>query len=232
MKNLSTASFFSRHLIATACLSAGVIVSVGLIATLALTPSSAQAKMYKVVGPDGKVTYTDRPPASQSKSKVKSLDRREANRIKQLPTALRKPASKHPVVLYTTTGNCNGCAAARDFLRQRGIPHSTWLVETPQDTEAFTKQTNSDSLPLLKIGTKQIEGFQRAQWNEYLTAAEYPEASALPKNYTYSKPKKMTTPKPVKPLKAQEPTQEELREQEIRMREEEALRREPGDFRF
>lgn len=234
MNQLPTTSVFSRHLATAACLSAGVIAAVGLISTLAFAPSAAQAKMYKIVGPDGKVTYTDRPPAAKSKGKVKDMDTRSAKRIRQLPTALRKPAAKHPVVLYsTTTGNCNGCAVASDFLRQRGIPHSTWLVETKEDTDAMKKKTNSNALPLLKIGNKQIEGFQREQWNEYLTAAEYPENSALPANYTFSKPRKLTTPKPVKAqAKAKEPTAEELRELEIRQREEKALSREPGDFQF
>lgn len=210
-------------------LAAGVIASIG---GLALAPSAAQAKMYKVVGPDGKVTYTDRPPAAAAKGKVKNMDRKAEKRLRQLPTALRKPAAQHPVVLYTTTTrSCNGCAVARDFLRTRGIPHSTWLVETDEDTSTFNKQTNSTALPLLKIGTKQIEGFQREQWNDYLTAAEYPENSVLPKNYSYPKPRKVTTPKPVV-VKSKESSSEELRELEIRQREEDALMRDPEEFRF
>lgn len=207
-----------------------------LCASILATPSVAQAKLYKVVGPDGKVTYTDKPPAKKAKGKVKNMDGRSSTNIKKLPAALRKPASQYPVVLYTSTDReCQGCDTARNLLRKRGIPHTEKLVNTPQDWNAFRKKTNNHALPLLKIGSKQIAGFKASQWNEYLTAAEYPKTSVLKKNHKFAKAKPLTTPKPVKKAnaeKAKKLTDAELHDLEIREREEEALRRNPNESAY
>lgn len=207
-----------------------------LCVAMVVAPSVAQAKLYKVVGPDGKVTYTDKPPTKKAKGKVKNMDGQASTNIKKLPATLRKPASKYPVVLYTSTDSaCQGCDAARNLLRKRGIPHTEKLVNTPQDWNAFRKKTNNDALPLIKIGSKQIVGFKASKWNEYLTVAEYPKTSVLKKNHKFAKAKPLTNPKPVKKAnteKAKKLTDAELHDLEIREREEEALRRNPNESAY
>ncbi len=89
------------------------------------TPVSALGQ-YKVVGPKGSVSYTDRPPA-RTPGTVEQLEV-PATTVSQvtpnaaLPLELRQVAGRYPVILYTTAKDCEGCEAGRQYLRQRGIP--------------------------------------------------------------------------------------------------------------
>ena len=66
----------------------------GLMALLTALPSQAQ---YKVVGPDGKITYTDRPPVSES-AKVTALGRRGAAASGPLGHGSSQPGELLPAV--------------------------------------------------------------------------------------------------------------------------------------
>lgn len=144
---------------------------------------------YKVIGPDGKVTYTDRQPA-QSAAKVTSLGSRgvaaSGPTDPALPLELREPAAKYPVTLYTVTGGCEPCQAARQLLRQRGIPYSEKQVQTPEDSEALERLSGGRDAPTLSIGSQVMRGLAPEVWGSYLDAAGYPRESRLPASYQYA----------------------------------------------
>lgn len=161
------------------------LCSVALIALLAA--GSAQAQ-YKVVGADGKVTYTDRPPAA-SAAKVTALSSRgieSGPTDPALPLELRQPAAKYPVTLYTVTGACDPCQSARQLLRQRGIPYAEKQVQTPEDSDALERLSGGRDAPTLAIGTQMMRGLAPEVWGSYLDAAGYPRESKLPAGYQYA----------------------------------------------
>jgi glutaredoxin len=141
--------------------------------------------LYKVVGPDGRVTYTDRPPATAPGSKVSSLGA-GGNAIAetQLPLELRQPAVRYPVTLYTMN-NCNPCDAARELLRQRGIPFAEKQVLSREDAEALQRLSGGTQAPTLAIGSQVLRGLSGDTWNSYLDSAGYPRESRLPATYQY-----------------------------------------------
>lgn len=156
-----------------------------LVTLLAAQPAHAQ---YKVIGPDGKVTYTDRPPAT-SNAKVTSLGSRGSEggpADPALPLELRQPASKYPVTLYTVTGACDPCQSARQLLRQRGIPYSEKQVVSTEDSEALERLSGGRDAPTLAIGSQMMRGFAPEVWSSYLDAAGYPRESRLPAGYQYA----------------------------------------------
>lgn len=158
---------------------------ISCVALLAALPAHAQ---YKVVGADGKVTYTDRPPAAGN-AKVTSISSRGAAGVAidvALPLELRQPAARYPVTLYTVTGACSPCEAARQLLRQRGIPYSEKQVQTPEDSEALERLSGARDAPTLAIGTQMMRGLAPEVWGSYLDAAGYPRESRLPSNYQYA----------------------------------------------
>ena len=157
-----------------------------LAALLAAAPSQAQ---YKIVGSDGKVTYSDRMPSS-SEARVSALGARSALTAPavELPFELRKVASRYPVTLYVSTGACEPCDAGRNLLKQRGIPYAEKQVQSAEDSEALEKLSGGRDAPTLTIGTQVVRGVSADLWNSYLDAAGYPRESKLPSSYQYKAP--------------------------------------------
>ncbi len=148
-----------------------------------LGPASA---MYKVVQPDGSVTYTDRPP-SGGNARVTPLGRDAspsgtASSEGSLPFALRQAMQRYPVVLYTSA-DCAPCAAGRQLLQQRGVPFRERLVLTVDDAAALERLVGGRTVPALTIGNQPLRGLAQGDWTAYLDAAGYPRESVLPRNW-------------------------------------------------
>jgi len=158
----------------------------------ASTPAWA---IYKIVAPDGSVTFSDVPPSSMQGKKVESLSAHgavqpaESNDLAALPAALRQAVRKYPVTLYTTP-QCDACDAARQFLLQRGVPFSEKTVSTNADIQAYKAQSGgSDRLPLITIGSTRLPpGFNSSSWATALDAAGYPKSNELPRGYVRPAP--------------------------------------------
>jgi glutaredoxin len=167
-----------HHLCPAARLRALAIVAVAIA-------MPAQA-LYKIVGPDGKVTYTDRPP-SASEGRVTPLSATgnvaEANPA-ELPLELRQAAARYPATLYVVA-DCSPCDSARSLLRQRGIPHAERIVVTEEDAEAVQRLAGTRDVPTLTLGTQALRGFSAETWNAYLDSAGYPRESRLPAGYQH-----------------------------------------------
>ncbi len=159
--------------------------------TLALAaiafPALAQ---FKVIGADGKVTYTDRVP-SASEGKVVSLgDRNVAAQPApaaeaELPFELRQAVLRYPVTMYVTSNACEPCNSGRQMLKQRGIPFTEKLVVTAEDSEALERISGAREAPTLSVGTQIVRGYAMETWGAYLDAAGYPRESRLPSTYQY-----------------------------------------------
>ncbi len=160
------------------------------VLTLALAPTTAWA-LYKVVGPDGKVTYTDRPPSDQPAQAIRSNGAKSAT--DGLPFEVQRIAIKYPVTLYTST-NCTACDTGRELLKARGIPFQEKTVITADDIRAFSRLEGTDQLPVLRIGQKQIIGLNQTDWTSYLDAAGYPAKSVLPPSYKWAAPSPLVPP--------------------------------------
>ncbi len=152
-------------------------------AVLAVVPAHAQ---YKVIGPDGKTTYTDRAPAPAD-GKATALGARGTPVTTEvaLPQELRQATSRYPATLYVTTGACEPCDGARQLLRQRGVPFTEKQVVTAEDSEALERLTGARDAPTLTLGAQTMRGLSAEVWNSYLDAAGYPRESRLPANYQY-----------------------------------------------
>lgn len=154
----------------------GLALGVLSVATLA-------QGVYRIVGPDGRVSYSDQPPpAANAKPVTGGAGGGTVSTNAQLPFELRQVATRYPVVLYT--GNeCAPCNSGRNLLNARGIPYSEKTISTNEDAEALRRLTGQTSLPFLTIGSQQIRGYSDSEWTQFLDAAGYPKQSALPSSY-------------------------------------------------
>ena len=177
-----------------------------LLGLLMAGPAAAQ---YKVIGPDGSVTYTDRAPADAG-AKVQALRRdgsvaatNPANApaagaaanpaAVALPFELRALVARFPVVLYSTNQDCAPCLQARSLLTQRGVPYTERSVSNDDDIGALQRLTGGRSVPALTVGAQALRGFQEQDWQSTLDLAGYPKESRLPRGWP---------PAPVSPLVA------------------------------
>ena len=161
------------------------VSAVALAAVGTLSPSQAQ-QVYRIVGPDGKITYSDKPPPATVNTKITSGTGAPGSgggsASSSLPFELRQVASKYPVTLYTGE-NCGPCGSARALLMGRGIPFTEKSVITVDDAAALQRLSGENSLPFGTIGGQQLKGFSDAEWTQFLNAAGYPGTSILPSTY-------------------------------------------------
>ena len=164
--------------------------------------TGAQAQtVYRVVGADGKVTFTDRPANHAAQAAADTSGGAAAagsSANAQLPYELRQIANRYPVILYSAK-DCQPCEEARSYLRGRGIPFGERTVESNADIAALKKLSGQDSLPFATVGNQHLKGFGEDSWNQYLNAAGYPTRSQLPAGYRAPAPRPLTTVAPAAP---------------------------------
>lgn len=152
--------------------------SLGL-ALLTLTTGLAQAQVYRSVDAQGRVTFSDTPPAFDAQPQaVQPTTPTTSN----LPAVLRQPVQRFPVTLYSAT-DCAPCDSGRAQLQARGVPFVEKTVQTPTDIAAFHQLGGGDTLPTLRIGQQLSAGHADTEWARLLDAAGYPQQSALPADW-------------------------------------------------
>jgi glutaredoxin len=153
------------------------LLPIALLACVTL----AQAELYKSVGPDGRVTYSDTPTA-----KAQPVDTRKAPAASvsgtALPYELALVVKAHPVTLYTSD-KCPPCFSARNLLARRGVPYVEKTVSSNEDIAALAAAGGEGGLPLLTVGAAREQGFEEGLWNRALSAAGYPQSSQLPASW-------------------------------------------------
>ncbi len=178
----------------------------GSTALLCATPGAMAQTVYRIVGPDGKVTFSDKPPASAEQGKVArtGVGANSTEAGSSLPFELKKIASKYPVTLYSAD-KCGPCDSGRNLLTSRGIPFTERTVNTPEDVEYFQRLTGSNSIPMVSIGGQRLKGFSASEWTQYLDAAGYPGSSALPSGYRNTPASPLVTVNKPSPAEAKTP---------------------------
>ncbi len=158
------------------------------LALCLLAAALVQAQtVYRIVGPDGRVTFSDKPPATADQGKVATtgVGAAAAASGAALPFELRQVASRFPVTLYSAP-DCGPCGNGRSLLSNRGVPFSEYTVITNEDLAALQRLSGEASLPFLTIGGQRIKGYSETDWMQYLDAAGYPRTSVLPSSYRQS----------------------------------------------
>lgn len=186
MKLLFTSSSSRKLLILAAALSA-----------LATTSLAQAQQIYRIVGPDGKVTFSDRAPNEDA---APALAGGAANPAPAsgaaLPYALQQVATRFPVTLYAGD-DCAPCTSARNLLTGRGVPFTERTVKSNADIDALKSLSGNTSLPFGTIGGQHLNGFSDSEWTQYLDAAGYPKKSELPSNYRQPAATPLVAVKPV-----------------------------------
>jgi glutaredoxin len=148
----------------------------GLLALLACSVHAAT--VYKTVGADGKVVYTDQPPADPTAAKAlrikdeattplpESVSKYQEQLTKSMQNRLREPAPKRSdaVVLFSASW-CGYCRQAKRFLQGRQIAFQEQDIDTESGMRAFIKAGGGGGgVPLLVAAGRATRGFSEATY--------------------------------------------------------------------
>ncbi|MGI4849294.1 MAG: DUF4124 domain-containing protein [Janthinobacterium lividum] len=173
------------------------VLGAGLVSLVMLCcVGSAHAQLYKWIGVDGKVTYSDVPPPVTAKQvERKAISNTGDTDTSDLPFDLASAVKASPVTLYTSP-KCSPCQQARALLVTRGVPFTEKTVSSNDDIEKLRQVSGDAQLPFLQVGSGKQQGFASDAWTGMLTAAGYPETSMLPKTWRQPPATAAAPPKP------------------------------------
>lgn len=147
-----------------------VLFTVSLL-SLAAAASFAGETLYKSVGPDGKVDYSDRPPTTGRLEKTMEFNNLPSSEVPGLSTSyveqLRRfrasqaksaVPSAPGVVLYAASW-CGYCRSARSYLSKKGIAYREIDIDTKSGKESFAEIAGSGGVPLLIASGRRVQGY-------------------------------------------------------------------------
>ncbi|NRF65500.1 glutaredoxin family protein [Aquincola sp. S2] len=130
--------------------------------------SAAHAQtLYKSIGPDGKVVYSDRPPAEGRVDKTLQFENLPSSavpaatlsyveQLKRMKQSALPPTNG--LVLYSAAW-CGYCRKAKAFLAGKGVSYQEIDIDTPDGKAAFAQAGGGRGVPLLLVNGQKIQGF-------------------------------------------------------------------------
>jgi glutaredoxin len=174
------------------------------VACASLGSVPANAQVYRIVGPDGKVTFSDRAPsdkATPTQAAPVTSGSGSGSSTASLPAEVRQAAGRFPVTIYNGA-DCAPCLTARSFLLRRGVPFTEKAIVTEEDVQALQRISGGTSMPFATMGAQHIRGFNEVEWSQYLDAAGYPRSSQLPASYRNPDPTPLVAAQQPRPAAA------------------------------
>ncbi|HZV62879.1 MAG TPA: glutaredoxin family protein [Methylophilaceae bacterium] len=134
--------------------------------------------LYKVVGPDGKITYSDKRPIRgnvEKKLTFKNLPRTQlpASASSQSATGGTTKVTNNAktisgqVTLFTASW-CGYCKQAKAYLASQSINYWEVDIETQDGMAEFSQAGDSGAVPLLMAGKESLQGFSPEAYDDLL----------------------------------------------------------------
>lgn len=120
--------------------------------TLAVFGLEAQAEIYKIIGPDGKVSYSDKEPQSEKAEKLKIQTYSGTPSVSSLNTAFKR------VTLFSAQW-CGACRKAKAYMASHKIAFDEWDIDTSSYAQAKMKEFGAKSIPVILVGDQKMIGF-------------------------------------------------------------------------
>jgi glutaredoxin len=132
------------------------------------------ATLYKSVGPDGKISYSDQPPRQGQvvmsrifeAGPTSSLPSSAADQLERMRSAKTAAAPAAGVVLYSAAW-CGYCQKAKAYLADKRISYREVDIDTKDGLTTFARAGSGKGVPLLTAGTQRVQGFSVAAYNAF-----------------------------------------------------------------
>jgi glutaredoxin len=132
------------------------------------------ATLYKSVGPDGKISYSDQPPRQGQvvmsrtfeAGPTSSLPSSAADQLERMRSAKTAAAPAAGGVLYSAAW-CGYCQKAKAYLADKRIPYREVDIDTKAGLATFAQTGGGNGVPLLTAGTQRVQGFSVAAYDGF-----------------------------------------------------------------
>lgn len=132
---------------------------------LAMLAAPAIAGVYKWTDAQGRIHYSDTPPAEAKTTRLKLQSHSGPVQVSQATGA------DTGVTLYTTEW-CGVCKRAKAFMKENQIPFSEWDVEKSEYGAAKFRQMGGRGVPLITIGSQKMMGFDANRFMQLWKAGQ------------------------------------------------------------
>jgi glutaredoxin len=150
-----------------------------ICSALAVTAPKAQS-LYKSIGPDGKVVYSDKPPSEGRIEKTMKLENLPSSALPASASSYveqlrRMRASSSPatptagVVLYSAAW-CGYCKKAKAYLSGKGIAYQEVDIDSNAGMLSFAQAGGGGGVPLLLASGQRVQGFSPAAYDAIFTS--------------------------------------------------------------
>jgi glutaredoxin len=139
-----------------------------LLCGLTVLIAAAQAGVYKWTDEQGRVHYSDAPPARGKSEQVKI----RINSYTGPAVVSRAPAaaSGSEVLIYTTSW-CGVCKMAKAYLDSRGVRYREVDVEADAGGKQAFAKLGGRGVPVILVGESRMDGFDQARLEAMLRSA-------------------------------------------------------------
>lgn len=173
------------------------------LALALVVPALWAQPMYRWVDKDGRVHYSQQPPAPGAARTVEQK-KLSAGGVgeSQMPFALQQAIKNYPVVLYTSPDCKQGCPEARALLSRRGVPYREVNVSDAKTADLLKRASGDVKVPTLTVGVVVQKGYEAGALNDALDTAGYPRTPApglklpTPKAAAHAEPTSASAPAP------------------------------------
>lgn len=142
-----------------------------LLAFLCLSLSAGAETLYKSIGPDGRIVYSDRPPVDQRTVKTLSVMTLPASRVPTSPGSPSQAANPGLLggdgVMLFSADWCGYCRKAKSYLADKHIAYREFDIDTPDGRAAYSQAGGGGSVPLLLFQGRKVQGFDKAGYDAF-----------------------------------------------------------------
>lgn len=140
-----------------------------LLLALAFCAQPVQAEIYKVIGADGKVSYTDKDPqsATAKTEKLKIQTYAGAPSVSSYNGSVRK-------VTMLSAQWCGVCRQARAYMVSRKITFEEWDIDQSEFARSKMREVGAKGVPVILVGKQKMVGFSPEGLDDMLQKAGVP----------------------------------------------------------
>jgi glutaredoxin len=141
-----------------------------------LVAPAAGADIYRWTDAEGRIHYSDKPPADRQAKRVRipvqSISGPATVTPVQAPAAPTAATARQPVQIFTTAW-CGYCRKAKAQLATRGVPYREIDVEESDSGRREFAALRGRGVPVILVGSQRMDGYDADRLDAMLRGAGY-----------------------------------------------------------